>query len=168
MLVTLNLPTTGLGHLLAGESSVVDLAESVDWLVRAIEAATARQEDQRQRAGGSGGAGATPQREVGGVTQALTRCLVSGTRQRARRQAKELAAGRLGVEGGGGAGGGLGIMATLLAMERGVLYPALSHEATCFVGRTGTQPREVVRVVGPLAAAILLQPECERWGGREL
>ena len=59
-------------------------------------------------------------------------------------------------------------MATLLAMERSVLYPALSHEATCFVGRTGTQPQEVVRVVGPLAAAVLLQPECERWGGREL
>lgn len=77
----------------------------------------------------------------------LTRCLVAACREQARRQSREGA--RLGV-------------ATLLSMNRGLLYPVLSHEGASFLSGDGVQPREVVAVVAPLASAILLQPECEQ------
>lgn len=99
--------------------------------------------------------------------QALAKCLVATLRAQIMREAQqglsgEAREGERGGRGGGGGGGGQGLIAMLLGMKRGLLYPALSHEATSFLGASNTEPREVVHVVGALASAILLQPERKR------
>lgn len=65
-----------------------------------------------------------------------------------------------------GGGGRLGegqnaVVAMLLAMSNGLLYPVLFHEVTSFLSRIDTEPRETVYVVAPLASAVLLQPKCK-------
>lgn len=62
------------------------------------------------------------------------------------------------------------LIASVLSMNRGLMYTPLAHEATCLLGlqREDGQnytPREAVRVVGLLASVILLQPECELFSG---
>ncbi|CAM9900496.1 unnamed protein product [Scytosiphon promiscuus] len=135
----------GLARLLESEGGV-DLTEVSDELVKALETAVAQEKQRRQQQGEAGRQG-----QERGAAQSLTRCLVTAYRVGARREAKGA--------GERGRGEGNGVTATLLSMEKGVLYPALSYETTCFLGRFDVTPREVVRVVGPLASALLLQPE---------
>ncbi|CBN77167.1 conserved unknown protein [Ectocarpus siliculosus] len=142
----------GLTQLLESQdSSGIDLIESGDELVRHLKAAMAREEDQRNQQGD----GARHNQEHG-VTQCLTRCLVAISRLSARREAQPTCGGEKGVWAGVA---GNGVSAMLLSMNRGLLFPALSHETTCFLSRLNTDPREAVRVVCPLASALLLQPE---------
>lgn len=118
--------------------------------MKALETAAAREGQRRQHHGGNVREG-----QERGLAQSLTRCLVAACRVGARRPPAD------GGEKRRGGGAGVGVMTTLLSMENGFLYPALSHEATCFLSRFDASPREVIRVVGPLASALLLQPECE-------
>lgn len=148
--------SAGLTQLLdSQDSSSIDLLEISDELVKALEVAMAREEQQREKQRGK-----ARHNQEQGVTQCLTRCLVATSRVRARQEAwRQPTGGR----GGGNAGdAGLGMMAMLLSMNRGLLYPALSHETTCLLNRFNACPREVVGVVCPLASALLLQPQCER------
>ena len=142
----------------SSSGSSVDLTDASDELVKALETAVAREGQQ-----GENSAEGPGRHQERGVTQCLTRCIVAATRARARQDAR-LEPARGGGGGASAAGGtaGLGVMATLLALNRGLLYPALSHEATSFVSRFDADPREAVGVVCPLASALLLQPECER------
>lgn len=152
--VRCTLVQTGLTQLLESQhSSGIDLIEAGDELVKNLKVAMAREGDQRHQQGD----GVRHNHEQG-VTQCLTRCLVAISRLSARREAQPTG----GAEKGGRAGvAGSGVSAMLLSMNRGLLFPALSHEITCFLNRVNTDPREVVRVVCPLASALLLQPECE-------
>lgn len=135
----------GLTQLLENQDGSDDkrltLSDASDELVRALEIAAAR-EDQRSN----------PER---GVTQCLTRCLVATSRSRL---AEERGRGGEGTT----VGAGLGVMAMLLSLNHGQLYPALAHETTCFVSRFNADRLEVVGVVGPLLSALLLHPECEQ------
>lgn len=145
---------TGLTQLLESQdSSGIDLIESGDELVKHLKVAMAREEEQRNQQGD----GARHNQEHG-VTQCLTRCLVAISRLSARREAQPTGGGEKGVRAGVA---GSGVSAMLLSMNRGLLFPALSHETTCFLSRFNTDPREAVRVLCPLASALLLQPECE-------
>lgn len=115
----------------------------------------AREEQQRQEQRGE-----TRHNQEQGVTQCLTRCLVASCRAHARQEARRQPTR---VRGGGNAGESvLDMMVMLLSKNRGLLYPALSHEAMCVLSRINTCPPEAVGVVGPLASALLLQPQCER------
>ncbi|CAM9598286.1 unnamed protein product [Choristocarpus tenellus] len=49
-------------------------------------------------------------------------------------------------------------LGSVLVMGPGELYPPVAHEALCFLPRPNTTSAEVVHVVCPLAAAILIQP----------
>lgn len=131
-----------------GSDKHITFSDASDELVKALEIAVAREDQQRSN----------PER---GVTQCLSRCLVATSRARLRHDRRQQPT----CGGGGGgttAGAGLGVMAMLLSLNRGQLYPALAHETTCFVSRFDADRREVIGVVGPLASALLLQPECER------
>lgn len=136
-------------------------------VIKALETALARQQESYVEA--------TP--DAAGVVQAMTRCLVSICRMQAVRPHAATPndnadTGSVDDEGEAGVGG---LMASLLSMDRGVLYPALAHEATSFciprslggsninVNRGAAAVQEVVGVVGPLASAILLQPECDNF-----
>ncbi|CAN0509449.1 unnamed protein product, partial [Ectocarpus sp. 12 AP-2014] len=142
----------GLTQLLESQdSSGIDLIESGDELVKHLKVAMAREEDQRNQQGD----GARHNQEHG-VTQCLTRCLVAISRLSARREAQPTGGGEKGAWAGVA---GSGVSAMLLSMNRGLLFPALSHETTCFLSRSNTDPREAVRVVCPLASALLLHPE---------
>ncbi|CAM9489778.1 unnamed protein product [Ectocarpus fasciculatus] len=133
------------------DSSGIDLIEAGDELVKKLKVAMAREEEQRHQQGTK-----TRHNQEQGVTQCLTRCLVAISRFSARREAQPSG----GAETGGRAGvAGSGVSAMLLSMNRGLIFPALSHETTCFVSRFNADPREVVRVVCPLASALLLQSE---------
>lgn len=151
--------SAGLTQLLESQDNTADsrvhLLEVSDELVKALEVAMTREEQQRQKQNGI-----ARHNQEQGVTQCLTRCLVATSRVRARQEAPRQPTG--GRQGGKPGEVGLGMMATLLSMNRGLLYPALSHETTCFLGRLNACQREVVGVVGPLASALLLQPQCER------
>lgn len=78
-----------------------------------------------------------------GIIQVLVRCLISVRRSRTVPQ-----------ESGGA-------IATCLALDAGSLFPAVLHEATCFLAESNVTPAEVLRVVAPLASEVLLRPECE-------
>lgn len=141
-----------------GSDKHITLLDASDELVKALETAAAREEQQRHLQGGK--ERSSPER---GVTQCLTRCIVATSRARIRQERRRQQPTRGGGgEGGGTVGAGLGVTATLLSLNRGQLYPALAHETTCFVSRFNADQREAVGVVGPLASALLLQPECER------
>lgn len=133
---------------------IVDGAEAIDHLMKAIQTAMARDEKQEehvplQKPGGG------HRRQGAAVAQVMIKCLVDVMRARARQQASR-------ERSGGGAGAGQhGFIVTLLEMNCGLIFPALSHEATYFLDRAGVNPKDVVCVVSPLTAAILLQPECE-------
>eukprot|EP00752_Nemacystus_decipiens_P001922 g1851.t1 len=138
----------GLHQLLENEDGadkLITFSDASDQLVKALEIAVAHEGQQRS----------SPQ---GGVTQCLTRCLVATCRARLR-HARQRQQPTRGEGEGVAAGAGLDVMATLLSLNRGQLYPALAHEATCFVSRFDVDRREVVGVVGALASTLLLQPE---------
>lgn len=151
----------GLTQLLENQDGSDDkhitLSDASDELVKALEIAVTREDQQRHVQEGKERPG--PER---GVTQCLTRCLVAASRARLRRERRRQQPTTPGGGGEGAAtGAGLGVTAMLLSLNRGQLYPALAHETTCFVSRFDADPREVVGVVGPLASVLLLQPECE-------
>lgn len=133
-----------------GTAPIVDGAEAIDYLMKALQTAMARDEKREEHVPfvQSGGG---QRRQRAAVAQALIKCLVDVIRTRARKQASREGAGA----------GQHGFIVTLLEMNCGLVFPALSHETTYFLGRAGVDPREVVCVVSPLTAAILLQPECE-------
>ncbi len=133
-----------------GSNGSIDVAEASHELVKALETAMAREN-----------ARACPGQQERGVTQCLTRCVIAATRARARQDARLEPARGVGGGASVAGGAGQGVMATLLALNRGLLYPALSYEATSFVSRFNADPREAVGLVCPLASALLLQPECE-------
>lgn len=125
--------------------------------MKALESALAREENQRLSA-------KRAERNSGDILQVLTRCLTSASRIQAawkgrddsgRSRYDEDKATEFSTQ-----------MASLLALNRGVLYPALAHEATAILrqirrGESRCTPHDVAYVVGPLASIILLQPECE-------
>lgn len=152
--------TSGLTQLLEkqdGSDSHIALSDASDELVKALEIAATREDQQRHMQGGKGRS--NPER---GATQCLTRCFVATSRARLRQERRRQQPARDGGGEGGTLGAGLGVTAMLLSLNQGQLYPALAHETTCFMSRFNADHREVVGVVGPLASALLLQPECER------
>lgn len=143
--------------MLKSHANAVDMTEASTHLIKALETALAREQQQEQQLQqqqhrrGSG--------QQGGVTHVLTRCLVCVCREQARRQGREETCGKSRT--GEREVARLGV-ATLLSMNRKLLYPVLFHEAASFLSGDGVQPREVVAVVAPLVSAVLLQPECEQ------
>lgn len=132
----------------AESGTIVGGEEAIDRIVKALQTAVARDEQQEHHQVEHPGGTSDRQRRPGaGITQALAKCLVDVIRARARREESRER---------------YSFITTLLAMNRGLLFPALSHEATCFLGRPGVDPKGVVCVLSPLTAAVMLQPECER------
>lgn len=130
----------------------MDITEANGQLLKALQVALARQQEEQPLV--------TSTNPAGPIAQALTRCVVSSWRIEATRRetSKEIEV-ELGKEFGA-------LVASLLSMNRGLLYTPLAHEAICPLrpqrgGGQSYAPREVVRVVGVLASVILLQPECE-------
>ena len=142
---------TGLSQLALVEQSqaesetIVGGEEAIDRIVKALQTAVERGEQQEHHQLEQ--PGDRQRRQGAGVTQALAKCLVDVIRARARREESREQHS---------------FITTLLAINRGLLFPALSHEATCFLGRAGVDPKGVVCVLSPLTAAVMLQPECER------
>lgn len=124
----------------------MDIAETNNEVLKALEVALGR---QRQHQDGGGG-----------VTRVLTRCLVTTFRLMVVREAREPPDVSNGER--RGEQSSEGVMAMILGMDSGGVYPALSHEVTCFLSEVDTIPQEAIRVVGPFASAVLLQAECER------
>lgn len=144
----LTLSRAGLVQFLeAGDDSgALDVTEACSWVLKAIESVQVREPNGPGEAWGES------------TVHTLVRCLISMCRVQARRKPEGTVGG---VCDGDGQGFLSGVVTSLLSMNRGALHPTVLLEGTVFLGQSGIEPVEVLHVVGPLAAAVLLQPECE-------